>query len=145
MSKQWQETFFSPKDFNNHAVLVLLSSVSFQEPFASQFLNMQGGMFDHPGRTFSSLAYAWQNCQRDTSDVKVGHTQKVHVPKRKFTFPIMSKVLLNFSTTSSLRADRQSDHCSQTDVVSIERKENQIKRNESAFNIGPFEPKLIKY
>ncbi|XP_028409384.1 neurobeachin-like [Dendronephthya gigantea] len=40
------------------------------EPFASQFLNMQGGMFDHPGRTFSSLAYAWQNCQRDTSDVK---------------------------------------------------------------------------
>jgi hypothetical protein len=48
----------------------------FQEPFASQFLNMQGGMFDHPGRTFSSLAYAWQNCQRDTSDVKVGHIEK---------------------------------------------------------------------
>lgn len=42
-----------------------------QEPFASQFLNMQGGMFDHPGRTFSSMAYAWSNCQRDTSDVKV--------------------------------------------------------------------------
>ena len=33
-------------------------------------------MFDHPGRTFSSLAYAWQNCQRDTSDVKVGHIEK---------------------------------------------------------------------
>ena len=28
-------------------------------------------MFDHPGRTFSSVAHAWENCQRDTSDVKV--------------------------------------------------------------------------
>ena len=54
--------------------LIFVTSVSFQEPFASQFLNMQGGMFDHPGRTFSSLSYAWQNCQRDTSDVKVGQT-----------------------------------------------------------------------
>ena len=42
-----------------------------QEPFATQFLNLQGGKFDHPGRTFCSIIRSWQNCQRDTSDVKV--------------------------------------------------------------------------
>lgn len=35
------------------------------------FLNLQGGKFDHPGRTFCSIQRAWNNCQRDTSDVKV--------------------------------------------------------------------------
>lgn len=42
-----------------------------QEPFATQFLNLQGGKFDHPGRTFCSIIRSWKNCQRDTSDVKV--------------------------------------------------------------------------
>lgn len=55
---------------------------------------MQGGMFDHPGRTFSSLAYAWQNCQRDTSDVKVRHTEKLHVHVLKRKFIIISKTVL---------------------------------------------------
>nr|XP_032812267.1 neurobeachin-like isoform X5 [Petromyzon marinus] len=40
------------------------------EPFTTFFLNMQGGKFDHSDRTFSSIIRAWQNCQRDTSDVK---------------------------------------------------------------------------
>ncbi|PVD34451.1 hypothetical protein C0Q70_05725 [Pomacea canaliculata] len=40
------------------------------EPFTTLFLNLQGGKFDHPNRIFSSIAQAWKNCQRDTSDVK---------------------------------------------------------------------------
>ncbi|XP_034441721.1 lipopolysaccharide-responsive and beige-like anchor protein isoform X4 [Hippoglossus hippoglossus] len=40
------------------------------EPFTTFFLNFQGGKFDHADRTFSSVARAWRNCQRDTSDVK---------------------------------------------------------------------------
>ncbi|XP_033105986.1 lipopolysaccharide-responsive and beige-like anchor protein [Anneissia japonica] len=40
------------------------------EPFTTFFLNLQGGKFDHATRTFSSVATAWKNCQRDTSDVK---------------------------------------------------------------------------
>ena len=41
------------------------------EPFTSQFLALQSGKFDHPDRLFSSVKRAWDNCQRDTSDVKV--------------------------------------------------------------------------
>uniref|UniRef100_A0A8D3DK38 Neurobeachin n=1 Tax=Scophthalmus maximus TaxID=52904 RepID=A0A8D3DK38_SCOMX len=40
------------------------------EPFTTFFLNFQGGKFDHADRTFSSVARAWRNSQRDTSDVK---------------------------------------------------------------------------
>ncbi|XP_035827819.1 neurobeachin [Aplysia californica] len=40
------------------------------EPFTSMFLNLQSGKFDHPNRIFASVAQAWKNCQRDTSDVK---------------------------------------------------------------------------
>ncbi len=41
------------------------------EPFTTMFLSLQGGKFDHPNRIFSSVKRAWDNCQRDTSDVKV--------------------------------------------------------------------------
>ena len=41
------------------------------------FLNLQGGKFDHADRTFFSVAQAWKNCQRDTSDVKV-NTSKMY-------------------------------------------------------------------
>ena len=41
------------------------------EPFTTFFLALQGGKFDHPNRLFSSIKRAWDNCQRDTSDVKV--------------------------------------------------------------------------
>ncbi|KAF6084574.1 neurobeachin [Phyllostomus discolor] len=40
------------------------------EPFTTFFLNANGGKFDHPGRTFSSVARSWRTSQRDTSDVK---------------------------------------------------------------------------
>eukprot|EP01135_Chromosphaera_perkinsii_P000139 Nk52_evm35s32 gene=Nk52_evmTU35s32 len=40
------------------------------EPFTTLFLNFQGGKFDHPGRTFSSMGQAWTNCLNSTSDVK---------------------------------------------------------------------------
>jgi hypothetical protein len=45
------------------------------------FLNLQGGKFDHPGRTFCSIQRAWNNCQRDTSDVKVTstHLRKLYI------------------------------------------------------------------
>lgn len=45
-----------------------------QEPFTTFFLNANDGKFDHPDRTFSSVARSWRNSQRDTSDVKVTHT-----------------------------------------------------------------------
>ena len=41
------------------------------EPFTTMFLSLQSGKFDHPNRLFSSVKRAWDNCQRDTSDVKV--------------------------------------------------------------------------
>ncbi|XP_055330476.1 neurobeachin-like [Paramacrobiotus metropolitanus] len=47
-----------------------LSWLMRQEPFTTFFLNLQGGKFDHADRTFASVAQAWKNCQRDTSDVK---------------------------------------------------------------------------
>ena len=31
---------------------------------------MQEGKFDHANRTFHSIPISWQNCQRDSSDVK---------------------------------------------------------------------------
>lgn len=40
------------------------------EPFTTMFLAMQSGKFDHPNRLFHSVKAAWENCQRDTSDVK---------------------------------------------------------------------------
>ncbi|XP_029767845.1 neurobeachin-like [Terrapene carolina triunguis] len=40
------------------------------EPFTTFFLNANDAKFDHPDRTFSSVARSWRNSQRDTSDVK---------------------------------------------------------------------------
>ena len=51
--------------------MICLLYYCLQEPFTTLFLNFQGGKFDHANRTFSSVARAWQNCQTDTSDVKV--------------------------------------------------------------------------
>ena len=42
----------------------------FQEPFTTFYLNLQEGKFDHANRTFHSIPVSWQNCQRDSSDVK---------------------------------------------------------------------------
>ena len=63
-------------------LLVLHTALEFslfiQEPYATQFLNLQGGKFDHPGRTFCSIVRSWNNCQRDTSDVKVRPERRMH-------------------------------------------------------------------
>ncbi|CAF4401087.1 unnamed protein product, partial [Adineta steineri] len=40
------------------------------EPFTTFYLNLQEGKFDHANRTFHSIPVSWQNCQRDSSDVK---------------------------------------------------------------------------
>ncbi|XP_037656516.1 neurobeachin isoform X3 [Choloepus didactylus] len=40
------------------------------EPFTTFFLNANDGKFDHPDRTFSSVARSWRTSQRDTADVK---------------------------------------------------------------------------
>ncbi|XP_048589684.1 neurobeachin-like isoform X3 [Nematostella vectensis] len=63
------------------------------EPFATQFLNLQGGKFDHPGRTFCSVQRAWQNCNRDTSDVKELIPELFYLPEmfcnsNRFTFGV---------------------------------------------------------
>uniref|UniRef100_A0A1I8AI95 Putative neurobeachin homolog n=1 Tax=Steinernema glaseri TaxID=37863 RepID=A0A1I8AI95_9BILA len=40
------------------------------EPFTTMFLHMQSGRFDHSDRLFHNMAEVWENCQRDTQDVK---------------------------------------------------------------------------
>ncbi|TGZ55258.1 hypothetical protein CRM22_010440 [Opisthorchis felineus] len=40
------------------------------EPFTTLFLHLQSGKFDHPDRTFFSVGRSWDNCRRNTSDVK---------------------------------------------------------------------------
>ncbi|CAF3634388.1 unnamed protein product [Adineta steineri] len=40
------------------------------EPFTSYYLNLHENKFDSPNRTFHSIPQSWQNCQRDSSDVK---------------------------------------------------------------------------
>ena len=54
-----------------------------QEPFTTMFLALQGGKFDHPNRLFSSIGMSWKNCQRDTSDVKVGFYDWSHHLKQR--------------------------------------------------------------
>ena len=46
------------------------SFVYFKEPFTTYYLNTDDEKFDSVNRIFSSIPTAWQNCQRDSSDVK---------------------------------------------------------------------------
>lgn len=57
----------------SHTCSVNLIVRRLKEPFATQFLQLQSGKFDQPGRTFASILRAWDNCMQDTSDVKVRH------------------------------------------------------------------------
>lgn len=41
-----------------------------QEPFTTYYLNTNEEKSDSINRIFSSISAAWQNCQRDSSDVK---------------------------------------------------------------------------
>ncbi|CAF1181559.1 unnamed protein product [Rotaria sp. Silwood1] len=40
------------------------------EPFTTYYLSLHENKFDHINRTFHSIPLSWQNCQRDSSDVK---------------------------------------------------------------------------
>ncbi|CAD6185949.1 unnamed protein product [Caenorhabditis auriculariae] len=40
------------------------------EPFASMYISLNDGKFDHPDRIFNSVKETWEHCQRDSHDVK---------------------------------------------------------------------------
>ncbi|KAI1903421.1 hypothetical protein AGOR_G00027000 [Albula goreensis] len=68
----WEEDQTPPYHYNtlySTAASTLLWLVRI-EPFTTFFLNSNDNKFDHPDRTFSSIACSWRNCQRNTSDVK---------------------------------------------------------------------------
>ncbi|XP_021348369.1 neurobeachin-like isoform X3 [Mizuhopecten yessoensis] len=68
----WEHDQIPPFHYGTHfsTAAFTLNWLIRVEPFTTIFLNMQGGKFDHANRTFFSVAQAWKNCQRDTSDVK---------------------------------------------------------------------------
>ncbi|XP_062983037.1 neurobeachin [Elgaria multicarinata webbii] len=68
----WEDDQTPPYHYNTHysTSTCTLSWLVRIEPFTTFFLNANDGKFDHPDRTFSSVARSWRNSQRDTSDVK---------------------------------------------------------------------------
>ncbi|OCT97014.1 hypothetical protein XELAEV_18009233mg [Xenopus laevis] len=70
--KTWEDDQVPKFHYGTHysTASFVLSWLLRIEPFTTFFLNLQGGKFDHADRTFSSVARAWRNCQRDTSDIK---------------------------------------------------------------------------
>ena len=72
--ENWDEDMMNAPPFHYGAHYSTPGDVLFWlirvEPFTSMFLDLQGGHFDHPDRTFFSIAQAWSNCQESTSDVK---------------------------------------------------------------------------
>ncbi|KAM6179708.1 neurobeachin isoform 3-T3 [Erethizon dorsatum] len=68
----WEDEQSPPYHYNTHysTGTSTLSWLVRIEPFTTFFLNANDGKFDHPDRTFSSIARSWRTSQRDTSDVK---------------------------------------------------------------------------
>ncbi|KAJ7320255.1 hypothetical protein JRQ81_019766, partial [Phrynocephalus forsythii] len=68
----WEDDQTPPYHYNTHysTSTCTLSWLVRIEPFTTFFLNANDGKFDHPDRTFSSVARSWRTSQRDTSDVK---------------------------------------------------------------------------
>ncbi|UYV62662.1 LRBA [Cordylochernes scorpioides] len=68
----WEHETVPPFHYGTHysTAAFTLAWLVRVEPFTTMFLSLQGGKFDHANRMFHSLAQAWRNCQRDTSDVK---------------------------------------------------------------------------
>lgn len=68
----WEHEQIPPFHYGTHysTAAFTLNWLVRVEPFSTMFLTLQGGKFDHANRLFSSVALAWKNCQRDTSDVK---------------------------------------------------------------------------
>ncbi|VVC86507.1 unnamed protein product [Leptidea sinapis] len=69
---QWEHESTPPFHYGTHysTAAFVLNWLLRIEPMTTMFLALHGGKFDHPNRLFSSIALAWKNCQRDTSDVK---------------------------------------------------------------------------
>ncbi|XP_077015132.1 neurobeachin isoform X3 [Tamandua tetradactyla] len=68
----WGDEQGPPHHYSTHysTAAATLSWLLRIEPFTTFFLNANDGKFDHPDRTFSSVARSWRTSQRDTSDVK---------------------------------------------------------------------------
>ncbi|KAF0885443.1 NBEA protein, partial [Crocuta crocuta] len=68
----WEDDQSPSYHYNTHysTATSTLSWLVRIEPFTTFFLNANDGKFDHPDRTFSSVARSWRTSQRDTSDVK---------------------------------------------------------------------------
>ncbi|XP_069323455.1 neurobeachin isoform X4 [Eulemur rufifrons] len=68
----WEDDQSPPYHYNTHysTATSTLSWLVRIEPFTTFFLNANDGKFDHPDRTFSSVARSWRTSQRDTSDIK---------------------------------------------------------------------------
>ncbi|GAB6031814.1 hypothetical protein CHUAL_010216 [Chamberlinius hualienensis] len=68
----WEHEQIPPFHYGTHysTAAFTLNWLVRVESYTTMFLGLQGGKFDHPNRLFSSVALAWKNCQRDTSDVK---------------------------------------------------------------------------
>ncbi|XP_047612235.1 neurobeachin isoform X3 [Phacochoerus africanus] len=68
----WEDDQSPPYHYNTHysTATSTLSWLVRIEPFTTFFLDANDGKFDHPNRTFSSVARSWRTSQRDTSDVK---------------------------------------------------------------------------
>ncbi|CAI4232259.1 unnamed protein product [Auanema sp. JU1783] len=68
----WEDDTIPPFHYGTHysTQAFALNWLMRVEPFATMFLNMQGGKFDHPDRVFHCLADTWERCQKDSHDVK---------------------------------------------------------------------------
>mgnify|MGYP002378640195 CR=1 FL=1 len=68
----WESDTIPPFHYGTHysTAAFTLSWLIRLEPFTTFYLNLQEGKFDHANRTFHSIPVSWQNCQRDSSDVK---------------------------------------------------------------------------
>ncbi|XP_067362699.1 neurobeachin isoform X6 [Channa argus] len=68
----WEDDQTPPCHYSSHysTAATTLHWLVRIEPFTMFFLCANNNKFDHPDRTFSSIARSWRNCQRDTSDVK---------------------------------------------------------------------------
>ncbi|KAM6933600.1 neurobeachin isoform 2-T2 [Xenentodon cancila] len=70
--EKWEDDQTPPYHYNSHysTIDTTLHWLVRIEPFTTFLLSANKNKFDHPDRTFSSIARSWRNCQRDTSDVK---------------------------------------------------------------------------
>uniref|UniRef100_A0A8C9U6Z1 Neurobeachin n=1 Tax=Scleropages formosus TaxID=113540 RepID=A0A8C9U6Z1_SCLFO len=68
----WEDDQAPPCHYTSHysTAISTLHWLLRIEPFTTFFLNANDNKFDHPDRTFSSIARSWRNSQRDTNDVK---------------------------------------------------------------------------